>query len=32
MEILRFVPLLDEHEVVGIDIALEQPDRFGSSA
>jgi hypothetical protein len=26
MEILRFVPLLDEHEVVGIDIALEQPD------
>jgi hypothetical protein len=26
MEILRFVPLLNEHEVVGIDITPEQPD------
>jgi hypothetical protein len=26
MEILCFVPLLNEHEVVGIEIAAEQPD------
>jgi hypothetical protein len=26
MEILRFVPLLNKHEVIGIEIAPEQPD------